>query len=313
MSESEPEAKKNVRLKGLGKFILGLVMMGPLAPITSLVGGGGVALGGLSIAAGAITKGFSLLSKTQGTKDFWTRQSQKLRSFGAKAIVGGATCIYPPIIGIALISEGLYNGITNDDSYGVWPLMREAARVTSGGLPQWGDEPIKPIPPQEINQPQQQQPIQCPPVEKINTAQIAAANNYQEATEPYKEELKKPDVGKMEMLDCQPIANGNWKAVYIPSGYTKDTCPLEKQVVQTLNSQGQVIGVKVGAEVTCITPPVLTPDGNFNMHKYENGKTIDLKQSQQKAVSMQSNLGANQTKTSSHTPNARQEQRANTL
>ncbi len=293
-----PEEEKSVRRKAGAKVAGGIAMM-VFAPITSIVGFGTTILGAATgIIGGGGAKLISMGYSDPDKKALWQERSQRARSFGTKAFLGGLILSFPYAAGSIAILEGGVQALADDDSYGMWPALKSVARLTSGGLPQPGDpvNDLTPVvsPPQHHDaQPHRAQNIdnqqQIQPAVSISTDYIARAANFEEATKRYQEEIrKKPEAQKYKMVgDLVHLPNGSYEATYIHPSYTgaPEKCPEEFKVKQQFNDKMELIAAKIGPKAECIVPPI-KEGTEFKLLKLENGKVTDCKAAAQDAQAM---------------------------
>lgn len=118
----------NIRVMGAIKIVGGLIMM-PLTALVVFVGEVIKIASIFGLAAGAVAKVISIISNDQDKRAFWKERAHKFINWSSMGFVGGYTLSIPLLPGIIYIFEGIYNALTNEDSYGSLPVLKACGNL----------------------------------------------------------------------------------------------------------------------------------------------------------------------------------------
>lgn len=118
----------NIRVMGAIKIVGGLIMM-PLTALVVFVGEIVKIAAIFGLAAGAVAKVISIISNDQDKRAFWKERAHKFINWSSMGFVGGYTLSIPLLPGVIFIFEGIYNALTNDDSYGTLPVLKACGNL----------------------------------------------------------------------------------------------------------------------------------------------------------------------------------------
>ncbi len=118
----------NIRVMGAIKIVGGLIMM-PLTALVVFVGEIVKIAAIFGLAAGAVAKVISIISNDQDKRAFWKERAHKFINWSSMGFVGGYTLSIPLLPGVIFIFEGIYNALTNQDSYGSLPVLKACGNL----------------------------------------------------------------------------------------------------------------------------------------------------------------------------------------
>lgn len=158
--QDKNKPSNTVRLKGAAKIVGGLASLS-FTPVLFLAGI-------TTLSAGAATAIAGAAAQAWGSEE-WQEWGKKALGYGTQAMIYGTVMATPFAPCIVLCTEGLYNGVTGQDAYGIVPFARMTARNVSG-IPQPGDPYYKDY--QESKSPtKQQNNSEIEMQEKLNQSQ----------------------------------------------------------------------------------------------------------------------------------------------
>jgi hypothetical protein len=118
----------NIRVMGAIKIVGGLIMM-PLTALVVFVGEIIKIASIFGLAAGVVAKVISIISNDKDKRAFWSERSHKFINWSSMGFVGGYTLSIPLLPGVIFMFDGIYNALTNDDSYGTLPVLKACGNL----------------------------------------------------------------------------------------------------------------------------------------------------------------------------------------